>query len=299
MRRCAFTMIELVFVIVVMGIIGKFGTEFLAQAYRSFIFSSVNHTLQANSDMAVEFIGARLQERIRDSAIARTTLAGTPVALASAVNGSGYTVLEWIAADTDGFRGNNSDTPNWSGVIDLGLSSATILNSPETNTSAIDDLVSALSYGNSGIANVGLYFIGANSDIGTSYGWNGALADQNGAIHPVKAVVGSLDRFQSSIAGVDFTNVDIYEYYKLVWTANAIAIENYDTTTKMGDLVFYYNYQPWNGLTTSSPNRKRSVIMENVSTFKFKAVGSIIKIQVCAKSNVIEEYSICKEKTIF
>jgi len=39
--RAAFTMIELIFVIVVMGIIGKFGVEFLAQAYKSFIFSSV------------------------------------------------------------------------------------------------------------------------------------------------------------------------------------------------------------------------------------------------------------------
>ncbi len=44
--------------------------------------------------------------------------------------------------------------------------------------------------------------------------------------------------------------------------------------------------------------------MENVSTFRFKSVGSVIKIQVCVKSDIIDGnaaggYSLCKEKTIF
>ena len=69
--KYAFTMIELIFVIVIMGILSKFGVEFLAQAYQSFIFSKVNSTLSSQSEVAVESIAARLQFRIKDSVIAR------------------------------------------------------------------------------------------------------------------------------------------------------------------------------------------------------------------------------------
>ncbi|MBD3825184.1 MAG: protein containing prepilin-type N- cleavage/methylation domain protein, partial [Epsilonproteobacteria bacterium] len=43
--RAAFSMIELVFVIVALGIIGKFGVEFLAQAYNNYVYSSINNQL--------------------------------------------------------------------------------------------------------------------------------------------------------------------------------------------------------------------------------------------------------------
>jgi len=303
MRRYAFTMIELIFVIVVMGIIGKFGVEFLAQAYRSFIFANVNHTLQSSSATTVEFIASRLQYRIKDSVIVRTDaeLLTTPpgfTALSSAVPGTSYTVLEWVASDIDGFRGYS--TPYWSGIIDLDASSNTILESPATDTGLVTSLIDMLSYTHSSIGDAALYFIGSNNDI-NGYGWDGvAITEQNTSVmHPIQAGTGAVTQFAPSVD--NFSQVTVYEYYKLAWTANAIAIENYDSTTKMGDLVFYYNYQPWKGekFYDSGKNIQSFTLMENVSTFRAIAVGDIIKIQVCTKSNLVEEYSICKEKTIF
>jgi len=300
MRRYAFTMIELIFVIVVMGIIGKFGVEFLAQAYKSFIFANVNHTLQSNSATTVEFIASHLQYRIKDSVIVRTDteLTTTPpgfTALSSAVPGTSYTVLEWVASDIDGFRGYS--TPYWSGIIDLDASSNTILESPATDTGLVDSLIDILSYTDSSISDAALYFIGSNNDI-NGYGWDGvAITEQNTSVmHPIQAGTGPATQFAPSVD--DFSQVTVYEYYKLAWTANAIAIESYSSTSKMGDLVFYYDYQPWNGQFFKN-DAKRVVLMENVSTFRAIAVGDIIKIQVCTKSNLVEEYSICKEKTIF
>ena len=72
-NRKAFTMIELIFVIVIMGILSKFGVEFIAQAYQSFINSHINNTLQAQSATAIEFVSTRLQYRIKASTIARET----------------------------------------------------------------------------------------------------------------------------------------------------------------------------------------------------------------------------------
>ncbi len=299
--RSAFTMIELIFVIVIMGIIGKFGVEFLAQAYKSFIFSSVNNQLQSKSASAVEFIASRLQYRIKDSVIARVGTTGAPVGVGSA-EGATFTVLEWVSMDIDGYRG--TDKANWSGIADLdpGQAVGTIV-SPETNTTAVDDLIDILSYTNSGLDDAALYFIGSNSDI-NAYGFNtagltpAALTNQAGVMHPIKedATTAALNDFTSSIAGQTFTGIDVYEYYKLAWTAYAVVNRDFDGDGD-DDLVLYYDYQPWNGDTLAGA--RQALIMNDVNTFQFMAVGSIIKIQVCASSNLVEDYSLCKEKTIF
>ncbi|MDF1877884.1 type II secretion system protein [Sulfurimonas sp. SAG-AH-194-L11] len=300
--RFAFTMIELIFVIVIMGIIGKFGVEFLAQAYKSFIFTSINHTLQSNSASAVEFISSRLQYRIKDSVIARTGEVVTFDSIANLDDTLSYTVLEWISSDVEGFR--STTLPNWSGIIDLNNTNAspTVLVSPQTNTTAITNLIGILSHGNSDISNAALYFIGSNTNK-DGYGWDGnALTDQTGVMHPINSIAGAgnIDKFSPRTGVNTFTGIDVYEYYKLAWTANAVVIENIDATDNTFDLVYYFDYQPWDGekFYDSSKNIKHFTIMKNISTFRFTSIGSILKIQVCAKST-IGEYSLCKEKTIF
>ncbi|MCK9472284.1 type II secretion system protein [Sulfurimonas sp.] len=300
MRRAAFTLLELIFVIVIMGILAKFGVELLSQTYRSFILSSVNNRLQSQSEAAVESIASRLQYRIKDSVIARKN-SGNPndfQALASSNYGNTATILEWIGSDIDGFRGDSA--PLWSGIIDLNLSTQNTLVSPMTDTTAINTLIGILSDGNSSSINdAALYFIGSDSDI-NNYGWNGALTDHNGTMHPVRRdpAVGKESVFIPTRGdnGVDnnFSGVDVYEYYQLAWSAYAVV-----HTPADGNLTLYYDYQPWKGEKYSDANRKKAVIMENVDTFRFKAVGSIIKIQVCVKTDLIEDYSLCKEKTVF
>jgi len=295
--RNAFTMIELIFVIVVMGILGKFGVEFLRQAYESYIASSINNTLQANSGTAVEFIAARLQDRIKDSIIVRMGDSNlTVVPLSDADYNTTYTILEWIGADGDGFRGNSDGTttlnkPNWSGIADLDHpdANAPVLVSPETNTTKVDTLIDVLSNTSRSIDDAALYFIGSNSDIQSGYGWNGQIIDQNSTMHPINKVASQPTQFKSVIGNFQ----DVYEYYKLAWTAYAVVFE-----TNTSNLLLYYNYQPWNGDDYLDGNS--SIIMNNVSTFQSIAIGSVVKIQVCAKSNLTnQEYSLCKEKTIF
>ncbi len=322
LKRSAFTMIELIFVIVIMGIIGKFGVEFLLEAYKSFIFSKVNHELQATSGAAVELIAAKLQHRIKDSVIARTGVPpAAPVSIGS-VSGNNYTVLEWVGTDYEGFRGNANTSPslpNWSGILDLNNTNATnaILISPETNTTAINSMILNLSDTNSSINNAALFFIGANSNAVTDYGWDGSLVlinAQQGAMHPITSVtgIGNENRFAPAVGTANFTGIDVYEYYKLAWTAYAIVYEA--GADNLGTLRLYWDYQPWNDrdgdtnadqFNTPGIQVKSAIIMENVSTFQFTSIGDIIKIQVCTKSTIIngqndgDGYSLCKEKTIF
>ena len=295
-RHTAFTLLELIFVIIILGIIGKFGVEFLAQAYKGFIFSSINNQLQSNSEAAVEAIAARLQYRIKDSVIARTDVNASPLALANA-SGTSYKVLEWVGTDMDGFRGISDDNttvhlPNWSGIINLDAGDKDTLISPQTNTVDVNQTISDLSNGDSNIGDAALYFIGSNTDVVSGYGWSGALTNQQGAMHPITSVAGDATAFTSS-NGVDFSGIDVYEYYQLAWSAYAIVFE------PSGTLRLYYDYQPWNGDTLN--DGKSAILMENVSTFQFMSIDSIMKIQVCTKSDLVtaEGYSLCKEKTVF
>lgn len=300
MRKSAFTLLELIFVIVIIGILSKYGIELLSQAYKNFIFSSVNNALQANSAAAVESIAARLQYRIKDSVIARETGDFFGLAGYSADNA---TVLEWVGAEVDGFRGDSATAPVlplWSGIIDLEASTApTTLVSPGTDTTTLNALINTLSNGGSGINDAAIYFIGSDSDVKTGYGWDGAaLTDHNTSVmHPINAGA-NINEFVSGIGGVDFTGTDIYEYYQLAWTAYAVGITDYNASTNTGTLTLWYDYQPWNGQNYAT-HGKPVKLMDDVSTFQFKAVGSIVKIQVCVNSDLMEDYSLCKEKTIF
>lgn len=294
-KHSAFTMIELIFVIVIMGILGKFGVEFMANAYRSFIFTKVNNELLSNSASAVEFIAKRLQYRIRDSVIARQTKLGAPIKRQDMVSSTDYLVMEWVGADNDGFRGRSMTggvyLPTWSAIIDINPSTPTALQSPMTNTADINATIADLSGSTSSIADAALYFIGSINDPLKGYGWDGdtTLIDtQKGTMHPITSTAVST-QFASS-TGTNFT--DVSEFYKLAWTAYAIVNES-------GTLKLYWNYQPWLGEHYySAPNVKSSTIMDNVSSFEFFSKGSSIKIHVCTKTTLVEDYSLCKEKTI-
>lgn len=309
MRRFAFTLVELVFVVVIMGLVSKFGIEFLARAYESFIASSINNSLQSQTSLVVETIAARLQYRIKDSIIARNPTNGTFDALASSTLGTDATVLEWIGYDIDGFYGGDDNSswssPLWSGIIDLyhPSTTASTLFSPETNTTKIDAMIGVLSDGGSGINNAALYFIGSNSDIRAGYGWynsantHNSLTTQNATMHPINIGATETQFISKPSTAANFSGTDLYEYYQLAWSAYAIAQEG-------TDLWLYYDYQPWNGDTYKFKSdgitpTKKTLLMQNVDTFRFRAIGSVVKIQVCVNQNIVKGYSLCKEKTIF
>ena len=296
-KRFAFTMLELLFVIVIMGILGKFGVEFLARAYDNFLFAKINDDLQSRSASSVEFITKRLENRIKKSASAFDPTTNTRTYIMGGVDVNA-TVLEWIAAEDDGFRGIQA--PIWSGVIDLNLSNGTRLISPGSNFNDLDALIRVLSNNNSDINDSAIYFIDAVFTSTNEWGYdNNPITDQVHALHPVVEVNSTTLASPAAPTNVDtFSGKEVSEYYKLSWTANAVSLEDYNNTTNMGNLYFYYDYQPWQGETYLA-NGKKVLLAQGVNTFRFRSAGSLIKIQVCAKSRLTEEYALCKEKTVF
>ncbi len=290
MKR-AFTLLEVVIVIVIMGIMSKFGAEMMMQAYENYLFSTYQNRLQVNSEAALVQITNRLQHRIKASTIARKSAADY-IAVGQA-SGTDYKVLEWIGKDIGGWYGINNgagfNQPTWSGVIDLDGSSATKLISPMTNGTNVDNIVKRESA--SSVSNTySIFFVDDTLNIDT-FGWNGKVtSQQNVAAHRVK-IKGNVI---TSATGTNFSRVS--EYYNLAYTAFAVVVDD----PNVGDLSLYYNYQPWNGQTYS--DGKKALLMQNVDSFKFVATGDMLKVQVCVDdTNSFSggEYAVCKEKTVY
>ena len=277
--RKGFTLLELVFVIVIFGIMSKYGADILYKIYENYVYSNTFNRLQNQSEAAVKQIANRLQYRIKDSTIARDAWDSTNIEPIGSNTGN-ETVLEWIGTDVDGWRGTTTTAPDWSGFIDLQASTSTLLASQGTATSVED---------------MAIFFIGSNVDLnGSAFGWDGTdLGTQVGvAMHPITITTAD----QITTTDGNFTNVDVYEYYQLAKSAYAVSLEG-------TDLYFYHDYQPWSGAQLSvAGDRTQSLIMENVSSFKFTSMGDILIIQVCVTDGNITgvgDYSVCKEKVVF
>ncbi len=297
-KRFAFTLLEMVFVIVILGIITKYGVEFLAKSYESFVLQEVQTRLSQTSSTAAEFIAKQLEYRIRSSVIVRDTTTGNYLSLEGQSNLNGYDVLEWVGYDIDSFRALSG--PLWSGIIDkeYAKSSATFPSdvlTPGTETNSTNSYITALS-NNATINNAAFYALGSDSNV-SDFGWSGAITTQNLAIHPIQSSTTSVDRFESSISGSDlsfFNSTFNDPRYKLTWSAYAIV---YDPNNNQ--LWYHYDYRPWQGERYNDATTKKILLMDHVSTFKKSQSFNVMKIIVCTKDELTgEDYSVCKEKTI-
>ena len=284
--RKAFTLIEFIFVIIIFGILSAFGAELLYKVYENYVYSNTFNRLENQSESAVKQIANRLQYRIKDSTVARDDSTAASAAEPIGSNSGNELVLEWLGTDIDGWRGTlDTNTsgggiigPDWSGFIDLQSSSAAALSTPGT--------LYTNTYG-------AVFFIGSDVDLSSNFGWDATINNQNAAIHPIQFNATGQIVDANTTGSTDFSGIDVYEYYQFTKSAYAVSLEG-------SDLVLYSGYTPWSGQRMTAG--KRSVIMENVSTFQFTSMGDILVVQVCVTDNNVTgvgAYSICKEKVVF
>ena len=297
-NHLAFTMIELIFVILVLGIVAAIGSSIIAKIYESYIYSRSINELQSKTELALTQISKFLSFRIKGSTIARIDDNN----ITSLLNAdSHYKILEWIGYDNEGFKGNGSN-PGWSGFVDL--------SSNETNKSQIktsgsqlllaEQSIYALSNSEVNISlsnsEAAIIFDGLPVDFNISqYGWKNIYNSSNTNrkhkyIFRVKKSGSDVLKFIKNKPSIAF------EHYKLTWSAYAIVPEG-----NSGDknLTFYYNYRPWMGKKYSDGNS--SALLEHVSTFKFRQAGSTIRLKLCVFNPIGLDFNMtfCKEKVVF
>jgi prepilin-type N-terminal cleavage/methylation domain-containing protein len=119
MKR-GFSLIELIFVIVVLGIITAVGAEIFLSTAESYLLQKAKHQSAEKVELALEQISNRLLFRIGFSLRGKKS-DGTALPLSDITlltpNVEEYRDLEWISYDNDGL--SSSNPPAWSGFIDL------------------------------------------------------------------------------------------------------------------------------------------------------------------------------------
>ena len=307
MKR-AFTLLELIIVIVILGIIAMMSFNAMMNIYSNYFQTRTVNELETQTEIALEQISKRLEHRIKPSVIARKPSGGFLPLNDSRVNlNSGYEILEFIPYAYEIFNdvpSASNKAGRYSGYIDLAKSSpASGLISPGSNFSTEvvetikdltckDDASGCVDFENKDGGVVAI-FSDVYYDVQNSFGYKGILN-----LDIAKVGVKSTDGDTLEISG--FANKQISEQYHLAYTANAIVPEQSadpkDTANGVFDLNLYYDYRPWMG--QGYKNGEKATLAKNVTRFVFIEKNGVIVLKLCMKAKN-SEITICKSKAVY
>ena len=323
MKR-AFTLLELVVVIVVLGIIAMMSFNAIMNIYSNYFQTRTVNELETQTEIALEQISKRLEHRIKPSVIARKTDGEFLALNDNRVNlDANYEILEFIPYAYEIFNDVISLDANdnvieqggkagrYSGYADLAKSSpATGLISPGSNfttgvVETIKDLTCKDDTRNSKCVDfenkdggVVAIFYDVYYDVQNSFGYKG-ISNLDIAKVGVKGGQSGLNGDTLEISG--FANKQISEQYHLAYTANAIVPEQSadpkDTANGVFDLNLYYDYRPWMG-EKYKPNGEKATLAKNVTRFVFTEKNGVIVLKLCMRAKN-SEITICKSKAVY
>ena len=268
--RKAFSMLELIFVIIILGIVSSIGAEIIANVYEQYIIQRAQHRASVKTELVATQIANRLSYAIPDTVVRRSALNGAfeDINVATAID---HNILQWVAADADSFNAISvaGGAPGWSGFCDLDISpvTGTTVSTPGSNLNLAQNIINHLG-GN--IVNASLYYVTGNAlrNIG------------------INAVAGNTITTDAPLGSMS-------EQYKLAWTSYAVE------ANANGDLWLYYNFAPTRGVNI--PNQTRELLLRNVTTFEFRGDGQTVRFKICIDEDIglATMVTICKEKAVF
>ena len=273
-HRPAFSMLEIIFVIVILGIVASIGAELIAKVYENYIIQRAQHRASVKTQITLNQIVNRLQYAIPGTMVRRTSKIGDSELLTNDMlldpKGNAYTILQWVAADGDSFEAISDNTdrrPGWSGFCDIASSTATVLSTPGSNFAITNSLQSNL--GKPTSRKFALFF----------------PRDKNATAH--------FGTGAGSIITLDANAARIVERYKLAWRSYALVVEN-------GDLNLYYTLPLTRGVDIPA-NAQKSLLLKNVTNLKFSEGGQTTRVKLCAQEPISEYVNIsaCKQKAVF
>ncbi|MEJ2496949.1 MAG: type II secretion system protein [Sulfurovaceae bacterium] len=299
----AFSMVELVFVIIVLGIVASIGASIIAKTYETYIVQKATYNASMKTELAALQIAQRLSYSIPWSIVVKQDDNVTYKRLSKLEAGDAgedYITLEWIGIDNDSFSA--STPPGWSGYCDIDTSTTAQCETQGSKLSDADTVIGNLSDGKVafGGGNSPAVFFKVNQyDSNTSY-----APECVGLVDTNTSCTIPAGRNGDTILTFGGGNKYRAEHYALSWSAYAIVPENGKDTDGDGhndlhDLYLYYNYQPWMIGAQFSTGTK-SLLINNVSVFKMNAFANTVRFKICIKQFIGDDLpiTICKEKAV-
>ncbi len=276
----AFSMLELIFVIVILGIVASIGSEMIVRVYEQYIVQRAEHRATLKTELAATQIANRLASAIPGTVVRRNAVSGGTIeGINDFMNlpSDDYIALQWVGADIESFNyttGTVHYTPGWSGFCDISASTGHIIKTPGSNLLFVNNLRTKFS-------NTHAFAIFFPSDTNTTAYYGSGTSD---------------------IITLNNDTTHIVEHYKLARTSYALVCEN-GGTNFCGDLTLYYNFipSPASAAIDVPITGPKAVLLKNVTSFKFKGAGRTIRFKVCKEERISEDVNItaCKEKAVF
>jgi len=132
----AFSLIEVIFVLVILGIVASISSQIMVQVYENYIIQRAIYKVNNQTEIVANQLVNRLTYRIAGTTVSKNHQAflnwynhGTALPadnwlkIEDVLNGGQtYTTLEWIGYDNDSFDANAS--PYWSGVANYEINAS-------------------------------------------------------------------------------------------------------------------------------------------------------------------------------
>lgn len=322
LEKRAFTLIELIIVIVITAILAVGTFKAIEIIYKRSQKVKAISQMSFEAQALVNQLGILLYDRIPSSIIGYNPKNGDFKPLDEIEDDDeNYTVLEWIAVERDAL-----DFGAYSTFIDLEKidKDTNTTYSPLTSKSKVRDIIES-KFGVSSIYDnhiVNLVFAGSfddgglEQDFNDSFGWHG---------HDSNA---SLDINISDNGYITITDEhqpeEIFEKYFLVDSAYALArgedindsydcfeyLRNSGIKLDKNTLYLFYNYRPWNKETFCGDPEKNAtvrgegnvtVLMQGVSTIEAITIDRVIRFKVEAFKEFKwgDKVHISKQKVVF
>ncbi len=307
-QRNAFTMIELLFVIVILGIVGGITLEVVRQYYEGIFRTQEYNKRVAEADHILDQLSKYFENAISSSIVnldknvepdpagtALVTCDGPPIA-----GDTNDSTVAFISVDSDSLR--VTGRPGWSEETALGAGNtitALDANYSEAN-STISALGSSLVY--SAIYNADSVDIGAC----TRFRWSGSGTSGYHIINTTPAPTATALSLSTD------NNATNGKRKYLLRTGYAFRVLN------NGDFMMYSNFRPWAGVNYTNNTAKKNILGQNVAHFyaDYNATdfmnnaglndrGLVWRLKVCMRgldanlsTSDTESQAICRERRV-
>ncbi len=286
MRR-SFTLIEIIFVLIILGILASIGSEIIVKVYENYLLTRSVSSSSYKLDVALLQISKRLSNRIKNTEVTRDDT--DALATLSITGGTQFNHIEWIGRAYEVRRGewNGSyNAPGYSGYTDFEDTNKTELSSPGSNLGVAQNIIKSL-YGldfnesNNGTALI--FYNAFTTNPLMAFGWGGLAPT---SVYTVYKKDNKTFNFDND------DNKTVSDIYNLACTAYALRHTDDDK------LLLYYDYRPWDGDIYTNGNN--IVLIDNVTTFKIRKLDRALEIRICAEDNTTgTPVEFCGKKVIF
>ncbi len=322
MVKKAFTLIEAIFVIVILSLIITGGMMIAGKIYKRNLLVSKTLQLQFNTQQTIDKLANMLYYRIPLSAIGYNPKTGDFKYLGDIGTDENYTVFEWIGESFDIEKGDN-----FSGFADLYASKKPVLKALDFNASFINETLQNKFDTSENFKNmVGIIFAGSFdrgdegilSDYNNSFGWHGNRVDYVFLINNYTQSGNDTNLSLTNYDGSKIKNKRIYEKFYLADSAYAVArganintsatcIKNLNIPdNEINDTLFLFcDYRPWKNETfcadiSGNKAGEVEILSKNIAGFNIKSINSHLEIffkSIYKRGDIIIKVS--KQKVVF